>query len=119
MTPEQIFRLRHKYLHECRDHQLKNNLMKLFEFTQDQYQQFETMLTDLNTQNWGAWDNSKWITFPGLPRYSLHQYIQERNEKTFVTVTFDSAVKLPDGRQGRKFKVGGSRNYRPVCDWFR
>jgi len=88
-----------------------------FEFTAEQYQEFKSFLQELINTNWGCWEPSKWLTYPGLPGYALHQYIQE-NDKTFITIKFDDAVILPDRRQGRKFKVGGDRNYQPVCERF-
>jgi hypothetical protein len=88
-----------------------------FEFTEQQYHEFETFLRDLNKENWGTWNPSEWLRYPGLPGYSIQQY-EQTNGKTFVVVKFDEAVKLPDNRKGKKFKVGGDRNYQPVCDRF-
>jgi len=89
----------------------------LFEFTELQYQQFKTFLLNLTKLNWGVWEPSKWLHYPGLPAYSIHQYGQT-NGKSFVVIKFDEVVKLPDDRQGKKFKVGGDRSYQPVCDRF-
>jgi len=91
--------------------------ISLFEFTENQYRKFKTMLENMNKENWGNWDNRKWLKFPGLPGYAIHQYIQT-NEKTFVVVKFDEVIKLPDNRKGKRFKVGGQRNYQPVCERF-
>jgi len=33
-------------------------------------------------------------------------------------IKFDNLIQLPDSRTGKKFKVGGDRNYQPVCDRF-
>jgi hypothetical protein len=89
-----------------------------FEFTNEQHQEFKSFLTELNRSNWGVWDTRQWLKYPGMPGYSINQYEQEGNEKTFVTVKFDSPVTLPDGRTGKRFKVGGNRNYQPVCERF-
>jgi len=99
------------YGRDCRNNPL------LFEFTESQYREFKTMLENLNKENWGLWDNRKWLKFPGMPGYAIHQYIQT-NEKTFVVVKFDELVLLPDNRKGKRFKVGGQRNYQPVCERF-
>ena len=88
-----------------------------FEFTEQQHQEFETFLQELNKENWGTWDPSTWLHYPGLPGYSIHQY-EQTNSRCFVVVKFDEVVKLPYDRQGKKFKVGGNRNYQPVCDRF-
>jgi hypothetical protein len=90
---------------------------KQFEFTEEQYNCFLTMLQDLNKVNWGSWDNSKWITFAGLPSYSIHQY-EQPNGKSFVVVKFDAMILLPDERKGKRFKVGGQRGYEPNCERF-
>ena len=88
-----------------------------FEFTKKQYWKFKSFLTDLNKVNWGTWNPSKWLHYPGLPGYSIHQY-EQTNGKIFVVVKFDDPVILPYDRQGKKFKIGGDRSYQPVCDRF-
>lgn len=88
----------------------------MYKFTESQYQEFKTFLFDLNKVNWGAWNPSTWLHFPELPGYSIHQY-QQDNDITFVVVKFDSQVETPYSK-GKRFKVGGGRNYQPVCDRF-
>jgi hypothetical protein len=90
----------------------------MFKFTESQYILFGNYLTELNKQNWGSWPSSTdWATFPGLPAYSIHQY-EQTNGKTFVVVKFDKPVIIDEYRKGAKFKVGGDRNYQPVCERF-
>jgi hypothetical protein len=88
-----------------------------FKFSESQYKEFKEFLSGLNSMNWGAWPAAKqWLTFPGLPGYCLNQY-QQDNGKTFVVVKFDRVVNtLYD--TGKRFKVGGGRNYQPVCNYF-
>lgn len=88
-----------------------------FSFSESQYDDFYQMLKQLNTVNWGTWNTREWLRFEGMPDYSINQY-QQDNGKQFVVVKFDSMVKLPDGRKGKRFKVGGQRNYQPVCEYF-
>ena len=88
-----------------------------FEFTELQYQEFKTFLMELNKVNWGLWKPSSWLSYPALPSYGIYHY-EQTNGKTFVVIKFDDLVQLPDGKQGRKFKVGGDRSYQPVCDRF-
>lgn len=90
----------------------------MFQFTDEQYNQFDGFMKELNTMNWGGWPDCKtWPRFEGMPGYSLNQYEQD-NGKTFVVVKFDSPVRLPDERTGKRFKKGGQRAYQPVCEYF-
>lgn len=90
---------------------------KHFEFTQQQYNDFNKQLKLLKKTNWGIWQSSKWLTFKNLPAYTINQYEQD-NGIIFLVVKFDSPVKLPDGRTGKRFKYGGSRNYKPIVERF-
>ena len=94
--------------------------METFKFTEDQYNTFKTFLHELKVINWGVWPDPKtWPTFPGLPSYSLNQY-QQDNGTAFVVVKFDTVVIVP-GRgdiKGKRFKVGGGRNWQPICEYF-
>jgi hypothetical protein len=91
----------------------------MFQFTEEQYNEFYDFLRELNKTNWGAWDTTTWLHYEGLPGYSINQY-EQTNGKTFVVIKFDVIIKLPEDydRKGKKFKVGGDRNYQPVCDRF-
>lgn len=89
----------------------------MFTFTETQYDDFKKMLRDLNQVNWGQWDSRQWLRFENMPAYSVNQY-QQDNGKTFVVVKFDEVVRLPYDRKGKRFKVGGQRNYQPVCEYF-
>ncbi len=92
-------------------------LPEAFTFTREQYFIFRAFLDNLTRQNWGTWKPDDWPRFDGLPSYAVNQY-QQGNGKIFVVVQFDEAVTLPDGRTGKKFKTGGDKNFKPVCERF-
>ncbi|MFO7657481.1 MAG: hypothetical protein R6W78_10465 [Bacteroidales bacterium] len=94
----------------------------MFSFFKQEYSDFSAFLEGLNKQNWGSWPSSDtWPRYKGMPGYTINQY-EQTNGKTFVVVKFDKQVIIPDGygeyRKGKRFKVGGDRNYQPVCEWF-
>jgi len=94
----------------------------MFSFFKNEYSEFLSFLQELNKQNWGSWPSTDtWPHCKGMPGYSINQY-EQTNGKTFVVVKFDEVVMLPDGfgeyRRGKRFKVGGDRNYQPVCERF-
>lgn len=90
---------------------------EVFIFSPGQYEEFKAFLQGLNNTNWGTWNPFDWPRYNDMPAYTCSQYIQD-NGKTFVVVKFDSLVQLPDGRTGKKFKCGGDKNFRPVCEQF-
>jgi hypothetical protein len=88
-----------------------------FTFNESQYSEFKAFLNELKKTNWGTWNSRKFITFPGLPGYSVNQY-EQTNGQIFVVVKFDRPVITPYDVTGKKFKVGGGRNYQPICSYF-
>ncbi|HBO73128.1 MAG TPA: hypothetical protein DD653_00365 [Marinilabiliales bacterium] len=90
----------------------------MFTFSESQYNEFDKFLSDMKGINWGTWPpNDNWPHYAGMTGYSLNQYEQD-NGKVFVVVKFDNVVLLPDGRKGKRFHCGKSRNYQPNCERF-
>ncbi len=84
-----------------------------FKFTSEQLEQFRAFLHNLNKQNWGLWDSSTFLTFDGLPSYSVNQYETDTGV-TFTVVKFDAVVQVGSIKD-KRFKVGGGRRYQPIC----
>ncbi|HEY9124729.1 MAG TPA: hypothetical protein VIO15_10345 [Bacteroidales bacterium] len=90
----------------------------MFSFTEAQYNEFKKFMEQMNAINWGGWpSSSEWLTFPGLPAYSLNQYETDAG-KVFTVVKFDKAVMVDEERQGNRFHIGKPRGYTPNCERF-
>lgn len=85
----------------------------MFKFTNEQLELFRTLLNRLNKQNWGLWDASTFLTFDGLPSYTVNQYETDLGA-VFTVVKFDAVVQVGFIKD-KRFKVGGGRRYHPVC----